>query len=61
MTFDIIGVILAVIGAMLIVALYIRNMWKVVLSFRTADYNLLLVSRIIGIFVPVWGIVMGFV
>lgn len=58
---DVIGLILAAIGAILIVSMYVRNMWVVVLAFRKAEYSLFLISRIIGIFFPLWGVVMGMV
>ena len=41
--------------------LYIRNAIRLVNQFNNKDYGFIMIARIIGIPLPVWGIIMGFV
>jgi hypothetical protein len=47
--------------AIALIWLYIRNILMIVDAFKKQSYSVLLVSRIAGIFFPIWGIVMGIV
>jgi hypothetical protein len=54
-----VGIILLFMAAL--VFLYIANIVRITNAFKTETYSILLLSRIIGVFVPIWGIIMGLV
>lgn len=58
---DVIGLIVLVSIVGVLFGLYFYNIYKLVLSLKNSEISMIVFSRIIGIFVPVWGIVMGFV
>lgn len=59
--FAAIGILLIAAFFLAIAGLYFRNVMKIVGAFQTQEYSIVLFSRIIGVFVPVWGVIMGLV
>jgi multisubunit Na+/H+ antiporter MnhC subunit len=59
--FGMVGVGIIVLVLVALVLLYITNVVRIVIAFKTEEYSILLVSRIIGVFFPVWGVIMGLV
>jgi multisubunit Na+/H+ antiporter MnhC subunit len=59
--FGMVGVGIIVLIMIALVLLYITNVVRIVIAFKTEEYSILLVSRIIGVFFPVWGVIMGLV
>jgi len=59
--FGMVGVGIIVLVLVALVLLYITNILRIVAAFKTEEYSILLVSRIIGVFFPIWGIIMGLV
>lgn len=58
---DYIGVGILLVLCMAAVFLYGKNIYRLVGALKTKDYGLILLFRIVGIFVPVVGVIMGFV
>lgn len=58
---DFIGLIFLVIIFVCAGLLYVRNIVKLITEIRLHDWSLIMISRIVGIFFPVWGIIMGLV
>jgi len=58
---DYIGVGILLVLCMAAAFLYGKNIYRLVGALKIKDYGLILLFRIVGIFVPVVGIIMGFV
>lgn len=59
--FGMIGVSIIISIMIAMVLLYITNIFRIVIAFKTEEYSILLLSRIIGVFFPIWGVIMGLV
>lgn len=59
--FAAIGILLIVVFFLAIAGLYVRNVIKIVGAFQAQEYSVVLLSRIVGVFFPIWGVIMGLV
>jgi hypothetical protein len=41
--------------------LYFVNIYRIITAIRTQNYTIVLFLRFVGVFMPIWGVVMGLV
>ena len=58
---DLIGHIMLAVLVIILLGLYLWNIWKLIKAAKAQKFTLQTIARAVGVFVPVVGIVMGMV